>query len=100
MKKNDVNNSIYFLDNTQKNYNNDKGYFENGKYDKHNYDNLRDLNELNTKLIIDGQKVSFKKYFNPKEAGIYYIKLIMKYKFSDWSYRFCGCKNITKFIFI
>ena len=61
---------------------------------KHNNDNLNELNESNTSLIIDGKKESFKKSFIPQRNGIYLIKLIFKNKISNCAYMFCECKNI------
>ena len=73
----DINNIIYFLDNTKEG---SDEYFENGIYVKHNHDNLKELNENNTILIIDGKTVSFKKFFIPIKCGIYTIKLLFKNK--------------------
>ena len=84
----DVNNTIYFLDNT------DGSFYENGKNVKHNHDNLRELNESNTILAIDEKILPFKKSFEPVKCGIYSIKLLFKNKLSDCSYMFCKCKNI------
>ena len=91
IEQSDINSTIYFLDNTKES---DKNYFENGEYVKHNHDNLREMNKFNTTLIIDEIKVPFKKYFNPKNSGIYSIKLAFKNKLSNCAYMFCNCKNI------
>ena len=85
----EVNKTIYFLDNT------DGEYYENGEFFKHNHDNLKEINEKNTTLIIGGKIVPFKKFFIPKKSGIYSIKLIFKNKLTNCAYMFCNCKNIT-----
>ena len=88
IEQNEINNNIYFLDNTEGTYN------ENGKSVKHNHDNLKEMNENYTSLIIDGETLPFKKFFIPTKKGIYSIKLLLKNKLSNCSYMFCECKNI------
>ena len=65
----DINNKIYFLDNE---------YMENNVM-KSSHDNLKELNELNTELYIkknnEEKLEKYKKYFIPKEEGIYNIKI-------------------------
>ena len=86
----DINKDIYFLDNTN------GVYIEDGEDIKHIHDNLQELNANNTKLYINNENKDFKKYFNPKEKGVYEIKLDFKIKLKNCSYMFCGCNNITK----
>ena len=51
IKQDDINKVIYFLDNT------DGDYIESGKkYVKHKHDNLKEVNENNTTLIVDEKK--------------------------------------------
>ena len=57
--KSDVNKNIYFLDNTNE--------FEDKKGMKHNYNNLKELNESNTELYINNEKTEYKKYFQLKK---------------------------------
>ena len=90
IEKEDINNNIYFLDNT------DDEYFESGKKIMHKHDNLREINENNTKLYINNKQEIFKKYFIPKEIGNYEIKLKFKIKLKNCRYMFCGCEKITK----
>ena len=52
IEEEDINQTIYFLDNTSE----ECEYYENGEQVKHNHDNLNELNESNTSLIIDGKK--------------------------------------------
>ena len=52
------------------------------------------LTRRNTTLIIDGEKVPFKKYFIPKKSGLYSVKLIFKKKLSNCSHMFSECNNI------
>ena len=91
IEQNDVNNDIYFLDNTQEN---DGKYYENGNYITHNHDNLSEINENNTNLVIDEKTIPFKKFFKPEKTGTYSIKLLFKNKLSNCAYMFCKCKNI------
>ena len=89
IEKGDLNNTIYFLDNT-------KGYYlENDKVVKHNHDGLTEINEKNTLVIIDEEAITFKKYFIPTKIGTYSIRFIFKIKLSSCAYMFCQCKNIV-----
>ena len=83
-----VNKIIYFLDNTN------GIYLENNKKVNHNHDNLREMNESNTTLIINGKNEPFKKSFIPTEIGTYSIIFIFNYKLLNSSFMFCECTNI------
>ena len=61
----DNNKPVYFLDNTE------GDYIENGEQLKHKHDNLKEINESNTNLIIDGKTFPFNKSFIPQKNGIY-----------------------------
>ena len=63
------------------------------------HDNLQELNEFNTELYIDNEKVKYKKYFIPKKEGEYKITLKFNVFLTNCSYMFAGCKNITKINF-
>ena len=91
IEQNDVNSFVYFLDNTQES--DGDNYYEN-KWVKHNHDNLKEINDSNTILIIDGKTLPFQKYFIPKKSGIYLVKLIFKNKLYNCAYMFCQSKNI------
>ena len=71
----DIGEDIYFLNNIDNN-----GSFE--------------LNESNTLLYINDEEYKFKKYFNPKESGIYKIELKLKTKMKDCSYMFYNCQKL------
>ena len=71
----DVNKTIYFLDNTNGKYN------ENDILIQHNHDNLKEMNESNITLFINGKQIPFKKSFILAKNGIYLMKLILKNKF-------------------
>ena len=86
VKKEDIQKKVYFLDNYKENFN--KG------------DNLKELNNDNTELYIDGNKNEFKKYFIPKDEGDYHIKLKFNINLTDCSYMFAYCENITQINFI
>ena len=103
IEESDLNKNIYFLDNTDGTYReytskrNFTDFFkntENGKFIKHKHDNLSEMNKKTTTLIINEITVPFKKYFIPKNTGIYTIKLLFKKKLSNCSYMFCQCRNI------
>ena len=94
IEESDINNTIYFLDNTQENDYGGNLYWENGNWVNHNHDNLTEMNESNTILIINEKIFPYKKHFIPTKNGIYSIKLLFKNKLSDCSYMFCHCKNI------
>ena len=89
----DVDNEVYFLDNE---------YVENN-IRKSSHDNLKELNELNTKLYIEkGNQVKiekYKKYFIPEEKGIYNIKIKFKINLKNCSYMFAGCEKIINIDF-
>ena len=82
---------IYFLDNY--NYKDSEG-----KY--HYNDNLKELNDNNTELYINGKKYIYKKYFIPKKNRTYEITLIFNINLKDCSYMFAGCNNIKNINFI
>ena len=84
-----VNKYTYFLDNN---------YLENDTL-KETHHHLRELNENNTELYIDGNKTSYKKYFKPKKEGEYKIELKFHTNLTDCSYMFSGCGHITYFDF-
>ena len=86
INKDDINKEIYFLDNTNR--------LIDSKGNKHYHDNLKELNELNTELYINNVKYKYKKYFIPKEEGIYKILLKLNITIKDCSYMFFGCRNI------
>ena len=80
--------NIYFLEKEQ--YIQNNNIFE---Y-KENNEELKELNEINTKLFINNEQYPFKKYFKPTEKGEYEIKLIFIKKIQNLSYLFRGCENI------
>ena len=73
--ENDINKEIYFLDNTD--YTTYE--IEYRTFIKHYHDNLKELNNDNTELYINGDKKEYKKYF---------------ISITDCSYMFYFCKNI------
>ena len=85
IEKEDINEDIYFLDNSH-NY---KDEDEN----THNY--LKELNESNVELYIDDIKYKYQKYFRPEKEGLYNIKLKLNIKIKDCSYMFFGCEKLT-----
>ena len=87
IEKNDVMNTVYFLDNPQKEDGSD--------YENH----LFEINESNTTLIIEGEITPFSKSFIPKKAGIHTIKLIFNNKISNCKYIFFRCFKISEIDF-
>ena len=88
--KEDIKKEIYFLDN---------GYNRYGReYYAHN--NLKELNDLNTEIYINGKKYKYNKYFKPEKEGKYTIKLKFYIKLTDCSYMLVGCKKIIDINFI
>ena len=87
--KKHVNKNIFFLDKT------------NGKFQgiKHCYDNLKELNEFNTKVYINNRKYKYNKYFIPEKEGIYEIKVKFNNYIKDCSFMFCNCKHIIEIKF-
>ena len=79
---------IYFLEKEQFIQNNNIKEFR-GKNEE-----LKELNEINTKLFINNVQCPFKKCFKPTEKGEYEIKLIFIKKIQNLSYLFRGCENI------
>ena len=77
IKKSEINKNIYFLDN----------YYT--------HDHLKELNEYNTELYINGNKRKYEKYFIPEKDGEYLIELRFTINLTDCSYMFSGCEKIT-----
>ena len=86
INRDDVNKSIYFLDNT------DYRDYETNKYHFHDY--LKEINQDNTKLLINEKEYPFQKFFRPRKEGIYFIKLIFSIQLTDCSHMFYSCYNI------
>jgi surface protein len=84
-----INNDIYFL---ECNY-----YYQNNKkkdFDKEN-EELKTLNDENTKIYLDDKPINFCKFFKPTKEGEYKIKIIFKKKIlENCSYLFRNCTNI------
>ena len=83
----DINKQIYFLDNYA--YKNE-----------HFHDNLRELNEINTKLYINDKRIKFQKFFIPKEIKEFNVYLEFDINLTDSSYMFAGCTKISGIKFI
>ena len=78
-----------------KEYNlNEDIYFLNNIETENNHYNLKELNENNVKLFIDGKEHKFQKYFRPNEIGKYSIILKLNEIIKDCSFMFYKCKNI------
>ena len=89
--KKDINNIVYFLDNTN--------YICYTTKQKHYHDYLNELNESNTKVYINDKEIKYKKYFTPKKEGIYDIKIVINIKMKDISFIFADCFNILSIDF-
>jgi len=86
IEKKDINKDIYFLDNHKDFYDFDVFY----------RDNLKELNELNTEILINNKKYKYTKSFKPEKEGLYEIKIKFNNKIKDCSYLFYDCSNLTK----
>ena len=84
----DVNKEIYFLCNDE---------HKNTKYIN---DNLKELNDSNTELYINGEPQTFTRHFKPSEKGEYKISLKFCINLADYNYIFSGCENNIKISFI
>ena len=83
------NRDIYFLECNYYYVNNIKTDF-----DKEN-EEIKTLNDENTKIYLDDKPISFCKFFKPTKEGEYKIKIIFKNKIlKDCSYLFRNCLNI------
>ena len=80
IEKEDINKKICFLDNTD--------YIDDETKKKHYHDNLKELNEINTKLYINKKEYKYSKYFFPSKEGIYEVKLIIQIEMENCSYMF------------
>ena len=81
----EVNKEIYFLDNY---------YYDDNWNKKDTHDHLKELNENNTELYVNGNKRKYEKYFIPEKEGEYIIDLRFNINLTDCSYMFLGCDNI------
>ena len=86
----DINKKIYFLDN---------GSFEKGEDKEDSHNNLKELNENNTKIYINNIEYKYCKYFKPEKVGLYEIRIEINIPIKDCSYMFSCCKNIVDFDF-
>ena len=84
--KNSINKEIYFLDNTNGSY----------SFGTHYHDFLKELNESNVELYINNIKYKYKKFFIPKEEGIYLINIRFNTYLKDCSHMFHGCSKIRE----
>ena len=85
----DIHKNIYFLDNTH------GSIYINDKYEEHNHDFLKELNESNTDLFINNIKYKFQKYFKPDKEGLYSILIKLKNGITDCSCMFYACHNLV-----
>ena len=74
INEDDIGEKIYFLDNY------------------HNHEHLKEMNQSNTKINIEG--INYEKFFVPKRKGIYNIKIVLNLLMTDCSYMFYRCCKI------
>ena len=87
--KKDINKDIYFLECNYHYKNNIKINFN-----KEN-EEIKTLNDENTKIYLDDKPINFCKFFKPTKEVEYTIKIIFKNKIlEDCSYLFRNCLNI------
>ena len=63
-------------------------------YGLDNNNHLKELNESNVELLINGQKSPYQKFFHLEKEGIYSIKLKLAINMKDCSYMFAFCENL------
>ena len=90
VRENEINNDIYFLDNGSFMQEEDEGEIHN---------NLKELNENNTKIYIDNVEHKYCKYFKPEKKGLYEINIEISIPIANCSYMFSCCNNIIDFDF-
>ena len=56
---------------------------------------LNELNQYNTKILINNEEISFRKYFTPNMEGLYDIKIIININMKDCSHMFSNCNKLT-----
>ena len=87
INEDDINKDIYFIYNIENKDNIMNLYNNNEK--------IIEMNELNTVLLINNIKYTFKKYFNFEKPGEYSIKLRLNFLIKDCSFMFYNCKQLT-----
>ena len=97
VEKKDIGKKIFFLS--------DKVSFENSpdyilyirnEHDKILKNIIKELNNKNITIYINGIKHRFSNYFKPQNKGIYLIKLVFKIKMIDCCFMFSCCNNIIE----
>ena len=86
IEKHEINQKIFFLDNTD--------YIDPKTNVRHYHDNLKELNQINTKVFINKKEYKYSKYFIPYKEGIFEIKIIIYINMYNCSYMFYNCQNI------
>ena len=61
---------------------------------KSDYHFVKQLNESNTELFINGKQCKYKSYFIPKKEGIHEIKLVIKFLMKECFFLFYGIYNL------
>ena len=84
--ENEINKEIYFLDNY---------YYDDNLIKIVQHDHLKELNEDNTELYINGNKRKYEKYFIPEKEGLYNILLKFNINMKDCSFMFYGCYSLN-----
>jgi len=77
IEKEDINNDIYFLDNT------------------YHHDYLKELNELNSEIFINNKKYKYTKSFKPEKEGLYEIIIKFNINIKNCSHMFRLCSKLT-----
>ena len=84
----DIGKKIYFLTEQENVYNSVGNSY---------YDPLKEINESNSEIFINENKIEFERYFIPKIEGLFSIKIkfAFNFKITDCGYIFKGCKNLV-----
>ena len=97
VEQKDINKEVYFLSDI-KSFENSPDYFLYIRYEHEKILKkiIKELNNRNTQLYINGIKLGFSNYFIPQNEGIYLIKLVFNIKMMYCCYMFSCCKNIIE----
>ena len=87
----DVNKQIYFLDNTDESV-----YISAYSEEEHHHDFLKELNDSNVELYINGKRNKYQKYFIPDKKGNYEFLLKFNIKMKNCGFMFYNCDKMIE----
>ena len=97
VEKKNINKKIFFLsDKTSLENSPDYFLYIRKEHEKIIQNVIKELNNNNTQIYINGIIYKFSNYFIPKNEGIYLIKLVFNIKMIDCCFMFSCCNNIIE----